>query len=1243
MNIRLASEVTELRLDPTDPERIGAVCATGGDCTEVDGVLAAADYEWVEQKLLPPHLQRYDTAFWDRQVLSPSTILFYLGFDQRLPGLLHHTFFFDEELDAHLDHVFAREPPRGEYARQPTFYVSATSKTDSLVQPANNSAAETVFVLIPIHHLLNGTATTEVRAAALEMVLTRMQTRMRERCGAEATKEAACGPEQDLRAAMVYSRSYGPEDFEADHHSFRGNAFGLANTLAQSLILKPSLDAKATNMAFAGHLTSPGPGVPPSLVSGIVAAGVLHQKMLHPNAKQSFVVEMIEGAATMFISTPLGVWLFLLIGGTIVCLFVLRPLCEAMLTLGLCWLLAPPNESSSPFKQGTLSMYDLLLRTRAYMRCAELLYRNGRTYFCAATLMHAQCFFDTAANYALFRVADDFVDNDDERMRASEQDSKTGRILPEMFAEGCATRGKLLDQFEADFWRCWNTAHNQASGKGGGMTLAEMGALHPVFPAVIESSLRVGFKKGLYERFFKAMRSDTQAVTPVAKAAVAKLRGSKGCAPGTKFFYVGKVCRTMQEMLDYMDGSAAVIGDFMVPLLMPMPKRTDFDSDTAFSAAVKAVEQARSKALPHAQSLGNAFQITNFLRDIDEDTRIARQYIPVDICAKHGIHAKVMSASKAVAAPTPSSHPSSVPATTDYSKLKVVELKKLCKKRNLTVSGKKAVLIQRLSDDGGDVVTDESNERFVGYPLDRLDHAGGLYAQKGFVPLMEEMLCTTEAMYIDADLGIKMLGAAEPIINVARCAYAKIHDKIREGDYKIYDTRFRVPITEKLKVARTILPTFHVVHIAVVEVVCATIVSVVETVRLVATSLARYIVPLLAFMAVLAVTSAPAAPGAFEWGVLSTPTWAWTSIVQHMNLDTLISSTPVLSRFEECTYADFHMLFTLPFLAVVWGLALLNVRGRAEGVATLRATLFWAGVLCVVASLYTLPWDDYLVANAVWWYGEGRVMLEYLIGHTPFEECAFFSLQTIIIAGLWLLWFNKAEKDHSVVMCPPLNLPAKDVRHLTKVRRLGYFALATMQLVGLALFNWQIFGSQGTYFGLILVWATPVLAVQWIVGAEALADNARPLLELITFASWTLSLMDRWAIRRGIWAISEEKATLTWVSSALLGPHLPLEEAFFFFITACMCVGGLTLAVITTKAWKEGSSGGFCSTLIIVHHWGTGGQHLHHRGQGRSVKKSSTQSTLYSALLVVATLGSVLALVAHRPVWCVIFIFKYIV
>lgn len=919
--------------------------------------------------------------------------------------------------------------------------------------------------------------------------------------------------------------------------------------------------------------------MPPSLVSGVVGAGVLHQKMLHATAQQP---SLVETAAAGLAATPLGVWLFLLLGCTIVCLYVIQPLCEGVLTLALCWLLPPPRQTSSPFKQGTLSLFDLLLRTRAYVRCAELLYRNGRTYFCAATLMHAQCFFDTAANYALFRVADDFVDNDDERTRAAEQDSETGRIHPEKFAQGCAARGILLDQFERDFWRCWLAGHSQAAGKGKGMTLAEMAALHPVFPAVIESSVRVGFGKDLFERFFKAMRSDTQPLTPVPSDHASKLRGvvGGGSERSQQYFYVGKVCRTMQETLDYMDGSAAVIGDFMVPLLMPMPQRSNFESDARFTEATKAVEQERSRALPHARNLGNAFQVTNFLRDIDEDTRIARQYIPVDMCAKHGIHGKVLPRGK---------------------------------------------------DEDQD-----SSKRFVGYPLDGLDHKGGLYGHKGFVPLMEEIMCVAEDMYADADQGIKMLGAAEPIIAVARSAYSRIHVKIREGKYRIYDTRFRVPIGEKLKVARNILPTVQVVHIAAVEVMCAAIAAVVSAVRLATTSFSRYVAPVLVYMAVLAVTSPPPpmAPGAFEWGPLTTPAWAWASVVQSVSLDAWIAASPALARFRACTYADFHVLFTLPFLVAAWALALINVRGRAEGAATVRAVLFWTGVLCVVASLYTLPWDDYLVANSVWWYGEGRVMLDYLVGHTPIEECAFFSLQTIIIAGLWLLWFNnKPEQDRSIVLRPPLNLPARDVSHLLKVRRLGYFALASLQLLGLALFNWQALGAQGTYLGLIIVWATPILAVQWAVGAEALTDNARPLAELITFASWTLSLMDRWAIRRGIWAISEEKATLSWVSNALLGPHLPLEEAFFFVIVTCMCVGGLTLAVIVTRTWQEGESGGFGLTLLRVHHWGTRAQLLHHRGQGRGVKAGAGQSVFFCMVLQASTVGSVLALVAHRPVW----------
>merc|ERR1711871_494208 len=84
-----------------------------------------------------------------------------------------------------------------------------------------------------------------------------------------------------LRDKMVYRSDYGPTDFRTQFHAFKGNAFGHANLLSQSLSLKPSMDSRVTNMVFAGHLTHPGPGVPPALVSGNVAAALIHSK-LHP-------------------------------------------------------------------------------------------------------------------------------------------------------------------------------------------------------------------------------------------------------------------------------------------------------------------------------------------------------------------------------------------------------------------------------------------------------------------------------------------------------------------------------------------------------------------------------------------------------------------------------------------------------------------------------------------------------------------------------------------------------------------------------------------------------------------------------------------------------------------------------------------------------------------------------------------------------------------------------------------------
>ncbi|OYY08638.1 MAG: hypothetical protein B7Y11_13515, partial [Sphingobacteriia bacterium 24-36-13] len=62
-------------------------------------------------------------------------------------------------------------------------------------------------------------------------------------------------------------------DFISEYNAFKGNAYGLANTLLQTAVLKPSCRSKKVkNLFFTGQLTVPGPGVPPSLISGEVVA-----------------------------------------------------------------------------------------------------------------------------------------------------------------------------------------------------------------------------------------------------------------------------------------------------------------------------------------------------------------------------------------------------------------------------------------------------------------------------------------------------------------------------------------------------------------------------------------------------------------------------------------------------------------------------------------------------------------------------------------------------------------------------------------------------------------------------------------------------------------------------------------------------------------------------------------------------------------------------------------------------------
>ncbi|CCH56794.1 phytoene desaturase [Fibrisoma limi BUZ 3] len=215
---------------------------------ETDIVVAGADYNHVETKLVDSAFRNYDDTYWQKRVMAPSSLLFYLGVNKRVPKLQHHNLFFDEDFKLHAQEIY--ETPR--WPSRPLFYVSAPSVTDPSVAPAG---CENLFILIPVAPDLTDDETTRERYYTI--VMDRLESYVGE----------------DIRNSVVYKRSYAHRDFKNDYNAFRGNAYGLANTLKQTALLKPSLkNKKVSNLFYTGQLTVPGPGVPPSLISGLVVA-----------------------------------------------------------------------------------------------------------------------------------------------------------------------------------------------------------------------------------------------------------------------------------------------------------------------------------------------------------------------------------------------------------------------------------------------------------------------------------------------------------------------------------------------------------------------------------------------------------------------------------------------------------------------------------------------------------------------------------------------------------------------------------------------------------------------------------------------------------------------------------------------------------------------------------------------------------------------------------------------------------
>ncbi|MSP07662.1 MAG: phytoene desaturase [Chitinophagaceae bacterium] len=217
-----------------------------------DVLIGAGDYHHIETKLLEKRYQSYSPKYWESRVLAPSSLLYYLGLNKKLKGVTHHSLFFDSDFSVHGSEIYSNPM----WPSNPLFYASVPSVTDATVAPIG---CENLFLLIPIAAGLEGD-TADVREKYFNLIIERLEKKWG----------------QTITDAIVYKRSYAVADFKNDYHSFKGNAYGLANTLLQTAFLKPSCKSKKVkNLYYTGQLTVPGPGVPPSLISGEVVANLI--------------------------------------------------------------------------------------------------------------------------------------------------------------------------------------------------------------------------------------------------------------------------------------------------------------------------------------------------------------------------------------------------------------------------------------------------------------------------------------------------------------------------------------------------------------------------------------------------------------------------------------------------------------------------------------------------------------------------------------------------------------------------------------------------------------------------------------------------------------------------------------------------------------------------------------------------------------------------------------------------------
>jgi phytoene desaturase len=234
----------------TDTSKNVVGLKVNGETVATTLVLSGADYHHTET-LLDKNVRQYSENYWDKKTFAPSSLLFYVGFDKKIENVSHHTLFFDTDFDLHAKEIY--DNPK--WPTDPLFYANFTSMTDKTSAPEGKEAG---FFLIPLAPGIEDTPA--LREEYFDKIMGRFENLTN----------------QNVTAHVLFKKSFCVNDFKEEYNSYKGNAYGMANTLLQTAFLRPKIkSSKVNNLYFTGQLTVPGPGVPPALISGKIASELI--------------------------------------------------------------------------------------------------------------------------------------------------------------------------------------------------------------------------------------------------------------------------------------------------------------------------------------------------------------------------------------------------------------------------------------------------------------------------------------------------------------------------------------------------------------------------------------------------------------------------------------------------------------------------------------------------------------------------------------------------------------------------------------------------------------------------------------------------------------------------------------------------------------------------------------------------------------------------------------------------------